>query len=125
MHPNRGHVYVITASNGLVKIGSTGRYPYNRLAAIAGCSPLPLTFSYVCECLNFRNVERAVHISFYKYRSHLEWFNLSTEQAIEAVRDEVRLRGRTNFIVQPERTGQRGKKVQHTAKLFEIAAISY
>lgn len=80
-----GFVYIVSAPNGYVKIGKAEN-PYGRFGDHQSSSPLLLTLCYVCECSNPVDVEEAVHESLAPHRKHREWFEISTETAINTVR---------------------------------------
>lgn len=83
-----GYVYFIQAPcNGLLKIGITDSHPSGRLSSLRKGSPVPL------EPLGFirgdRAIEHAVHVRFWRARTHGEWFQ-PTDELMEFVRGFTR-----------------------------------
>lgn len=104
----RGFVYVISAPNGYVKIGS-GSNPFERFSMIQTSSPLILSLAYVCECMRPVDVEEAVHRLLDIHRRHREWFEVAADRAIDAVRAILTARGHPPMRA-PDRLEQRGER---------------
>lgn len=81
-----GFVYVI--SGRYQKIGHS-RNPKGRLAGFKTASPYPLTLSFELECYMAERAERLAHQQLAHKRLAGEWFDVSAEDAILAVKDAV------------------------------------
>lgn len=82
-----GFVYVVSATNGYVKIGAAGD-PFSRFTTHQCSSPLVLVLSYVCKCdVPPVDIEEAAHELLAEHRRHREWFEVSPARAIAALRE--------------------------------------
>jgi hypothetical protein len=88
----KGFVYVVSATNGYLKVGKASN-PFERFSMIQCSSPLILTLAYVCECPNPVDIEVDAHQRLDQYRRHREWFDVSTETAVAAVRAALQSAG--------------------------------
>jgi DNA-binding XRE family transcriptional regulator len=79
-------VYVIRAVGGPVKIGVAAS-PEHRCKTMATACPFPLemAFKYHVEGTNPHKVERAAHRLLFDRRACGEWFNVSVDEAIQAI----------------------------------------
>lgn len=118
-----GHVYVISASNGYLKIGSTGGNPFERFGIAKTYSMFPLRLAYVCQCSDPVGIEDTAHKLVVEHHRHGEWFELPVERAIEVIRSILGERGATfrpadrRELTQP---GSRmGRKPVHYADVSE------
>ncbi|WWT39894.1 hypothetical protein [Microcystis phage Mwe-JY08] len=87
-------VYVITMPTGHVKIGISGS-PLKRLRTLQTGCPLPLRIVFlmgVPDRLAIK-IERAAHKALADYRLNGEWFKVTTEKAISAVRRAAGIEG--------------------------------
>lgn len=116
-----GFVYVIAASNGYVKIGSTGGDPYERFGMVACHSPLPVSIAYICRCPHPVDVEEAVHRALVAKRAHREWFDVHAEQAIDAIHAVLAARGYLVAKVEGRKQSSVGARIVRTADLTEMA----
>jgi predicted GIY-YIG superfamily endonuclease len=82
--PIPGYIYLIQASNGMVKIGITTNIS-GRLRDLNSSSPLALTVRYkaLSKAANF--IEHTLHAMFQAEHSHAEWFHLSDDQISAAI----------------------------------------
>lgn len=117
----RGRVYVIAASNGYVKIGSTGGDPFERFGMVACHSPLPVTLAYICDCTHPVDVEEAVHRVLADHRAHREWFDVPPRMAVEAIRAVLAARGFMAVGVEGRRPSATGRPSVLKAELTESA----
>lgn len=121
----KGFVYVISATNGYVKIGKASN-PYERFGTIQTSSPLILTLCYVCECRNPVDIEIAAHQTIAEHRRHREWFEVSPNVAVAAVRAALIAAGFETSPV-PHRAEIRtiGAPPVHRADILETALPSH
>lgn len=80
-------IYVIASENGPVKIGFS-RSPKKRLSKLrTGCfSPIYLAYSEEAEGDIAGLIERRAHDILQAHRRHGEWFSVSPEEAIAAIK---------------------------------------
>ncbi len=86
----RKFVYLIRATNGLVKIGITSDIEHRFRTLNAG-SPLELKLLGCIESGNVQELEKELHTRFSDKNVRHEWFNLSFE-------DVSYIKGNHNFI---------------------------
>lgn len=79
------NVYVMKNELGLVKIGKS-KNPLSRRRALRLASGLSVEIERVFEFNNAHAVEQAAHILLAAHRRSGEWFDVSVEDAIEAVK---------------------------------------
>ncbi|HMN36269.1 MAG TPA: GIY-YIG nuclease family protein [Hyphomicrobium sp.] len=78
-------IYVIRSEPGPVKIGITGNVS-RRLSYLRTASAVPLHLAYAGETeADVESVERQVHSILAERRMSGEWFNVSAQEAVEAV----------------------------------------
>lgn len=116
-----GYVYVISAENSFVKIGS-GSNPFERYSSVRGLSPVPVVLSYICKCADPVGVEDTVHQALATRRKHGEWFDLTADVAIAALRAELEARGGV-ISSAPHRSANIGAPPIHRAAISETASI--
>lgn len=114
-----GFVYVVSATNGYVKIGKASN-PYERFTMIQCSSPLLITLEYVCQCADPVDIEEAAHNSLDEFRRHREWFETYPEMAIAALRSALDAAGAA-LEPAPRRAGRYGAPPQTHAKICETA----
>lgn len=115
----KGFVYVVSATNGYVKIGKASN-PYERFSNHQASSPLLLTLAYVCECPNPVDIEESIHLALDPYRRHREWFEVPTEVAVAAVREALTAAG-VRIGAAPHRSGPTGARALLRATINEMA----
>lgn len=79
------YVYLVGAPNGLVKIG-IAKDLETRMRALQLGSPVPVTLLLAKIIKNGKDLETDLHSQFAAYRAHGEWFELSDEQILQAMR---------------------------------------
>lgn len=84
--PRSGFVYLLTAENGLTKIGSTSDLA-SRLSTIRGTCPVGIELVLTIECADRIGLERYLHRRFASERARHEWFRLEAEQVVALTRD--------------------------------------
>jgi hypothetical protein len=115
-----GFVYVFAASNGYVKVGKAS-LPYERFSMACGASPLPLTLEYICECADPVDIEVAAHHALAAHHRHHEWFEVSTERAIEAIRSALREAGAVPMDAPHRAKKPNGARIVHRPTINEMA----
>lgn len=81
-------IYVISAAQGVTKIGIS-QFPERRLAGLQASNPtnlLKLVWSLQDKSTVIRRAERRAHERLAEHAAGNEWFNVSSERAIEVVR---------------------------------------
>lgn len=86
-------VYVIEYGDGVVKIGRTTNFE-QRLRTLSTTSFVRPTRSYFHETESCAATELAVHREFAGLRCNGEFFKISFENAVQAVKDQAEERGR-------------------------------
>lgn len=82
-------VYAIQSEAGLVKIGVSGN-PSKRLGQLAFAAPAKLALSFATDVRQDANaVERAAHAILAEKRRHGEWFDVTAQEAEQAIRDAI------------------------------------
>lgn len=81
-------VYIIEASNGLLKIG-VSNHPHGRLATLRTALPYDLRVARTWPHHNAYQIERAAHEALLDFRVKREWFNATVEQAIAAIEHAI------------------------------------
>jgi hypothetical protein len=81
-----GHVYVIEAEGGPVKIG-IARDPHQRLATLRTAAPLPLRIAHIeaVEEKSAAHIEKQAHRALAPHRLHGEWFATTATIARDAI----------------------------------------
>jgi hypothetical protein len=81
-----GHVYVIGAEGGPVKIG-IARNPHHRLATLRTAAPVPLRLAHIEEVEEetAAHIERQAHRSLAAHRLQGEWFATTVAIARDAI----------------------------------------
>lgn len=74
-----GHVYMIEAENGLVKLGRSNDIKA-RFAALSTMSPVVLILRHLVYCKDYVASESKLHVMFADRRHHGEWFNLQKNE---------------------------------------------
>lgn len=78
-----GYIYVITAGNGLSKIGLTRSTPEQRLKSLQTGAPSELVLAF-SVCVDRPNYEEGnLHDRYASKRSHGEWFELTPNDIID------------------------------------------
>jgi len=88
-HRKSCFVYLIIASNGLVKIGRTVNV-IQRLNCLQSMSPIPLKLIGYIEDGTASKIERELHLYFSDKRVRGEWFDLSNAN-IEFIKTQYRV----------------------------------
>ena len=71
---------MIDGGNGLYKIGITISAPEKRLKDIQSMCPVKIKLIHYFESDDLRRVERLLHHTLRKFKSHGEWFGLNKKQ---------------------------------------------
>jgi hypothetical protein len=81
-----GHVYIIEAEGGAVKIG-IARDPHRRLTTLQTSAPMPLRLAHeTVEEETASHIERQAHRSLSAHRLQGEWFATTASIARDAIR---------------------------------------
>ena len=75
-----GHIYVIRAENGLVKIGGSGDELSSRLGVLVSQCASALEWLGYIEVEDYMETEADLHHRYKPQRHHGEWFKLSENQ---------------------------------------------
>jgi predicted GIY-YIG superfamily endonuclease len=78
------NVYVFKSDHGLVKIGMAAD-PLRRAKAIQATSGLAINVAHTREIKNALAVEHAAHVLLKAKRRNGEWFDVTVEEAIQAI----------------------------------------
>lgn len=114
-----GFIYAIGAPNGYVKIGKAGD-GLARFTSTQTCSPVRLTLVYLCKCVNPREIELAAHQALAHRWRRGEWFEVSTSDAVNAVRTAFSTL-RNGTMSHPQRTHyKRGAPIRIIPLINEI-----
>lgn len=83
-----GFVYIFEAHFGQVKIGSTKnvRRRITEIEALSGGARRNLCLSAACS--NYRRIENTLHKLFDANRTHSEWFNVSFDKVVNALKQQ-------------------------------------
>ena len=77
-----GYVYLVSAYNGLYKIGKTNDIE-KRLRGLKTMSPVPLKLIHTIETITPLKLEAKLHKKYDRCRAHGEWFMLSKDEVFE------------------------------------------
>ena len=87
-----GYVYIVQCGDfNYYKIGISKKNFQNRLSGLQVGSPFPLKMLEVYHCPNYSQLERELHLKYFKHRMVGEWFELTDEQ-IQEVKDHLEKR---------------------------------
>ena len=77
-----GYVYLVSAYNGLYKIGKTNDIE-KRFRGLETMSPVPLKLIHAIETITPLKLEAKLHKKYDHCRAHGEWFMLSKDEVVE------------------------------------------
>lgn len=109
-------VYVMQSEIGLVKVGITSSLK-NRLSQLRSASGLTIKVEATFECDRARAVEKAVHELLAAHRKHGEWFDVTPDQAREAVEAAIAHLANQPISVNLTMSGDELKTLRHAMRI--------
>jgi DNA-binding transcriptional regulator YiaG len=113
------YVYVLRAGSGPVKIGRASNPEARRRELSAGCPyRLELVYKHPCK-VPAKLVEADTHRMLWEYRTWGEWFEVSAEDAIEAIHQAEQA-----ILNPPERKAPEPQKEEEPAMTDQMVIIT-
>jgi hypothetical protein len=115
------NVYVLRSGHGLVKVGIF-KNPEKRARSLRLASGLVVEMAYSQAVAEARDIERAVHQALHIKRRCGEWFDVSVEDAINAVEEIIKAIDALPASVRVESLSIQGGKTGRKAQLYRWRA---